>query len=84
MNLEIEDFISLVVKAIEKEQETLIWERWLALYPHMELKRFNFISFDNFKKDLLLHKPNPQSESDKSKEEIETEMMAVIAAYERR
>jgi len=68
---------SLIKHSVEKEQEKYIWEMWLARYQWMD--KDNFISFNDFKKNLL--KPTVQH-SNKSLEEIEEEMMKVVKAYE--
>ena len=73
------DIEKLVVKALEKEQETHIWDRWVRLCPYMELGQINFITFEDYKNALL--KPK-EKVSEKTSEEIMVEMMAVMSAHE--
>lgn len=71
----------LLVNAQEKQQEKLLWERWLAIYPYMEIGRFEFISFIDYKNKLLDKKFKT---TDITKEEIEEDILKVKALYERR
>lgn len=36
--------------AVEQKQEELLWEVWLARYPHMTQE--NYVSFEQFKIDV--------------------------------
>jgi len=71
----------LLIKAVEKQQEKLLWERWLAIYPYMEIGAWNFISFNDYK-DKLLNKE--MKTTDITAEEIEEDILQVKALYERR
>lgn len=73
------DLGKLIIKAIEKEQELKVWDRWIKLYPYMEFGRIKFISFDDYKNELL--KPKPKL-SEKTSEEIIAEFMPIISAHE--
>lgn len=63
MNLDVETFVRLVLKAFEKEAEEKIWQKWLVELPYME--KDNFMSFDVYK-----DKHFQQQKSDKNDEEI--------------
>ena len=41
--------IRLINRIYEKRNEEILYERWLTLYPHMELQRIKFISFNKYK-----------------------------------
>lgn len=71
----------LLIKAVEREQEARIWDRWIRLCPYMELKQINFMSFEDYKKALI--KPKAKA-STKTSEEIMAEMMPIVAAHENR
>ena len=73
--------LNLLIKAVEKEQEARIWERWITLIPYMELGRIKFISFDDYKKALL--KPKVKA-STKTTEEIMAEFLPIVSAHEKR
>lgn len=46
------DGMKLINKAFENEQDEIIYERWLTLYPYMEIKKIHFISFKDYKRKL--------------------------------
>ena len=46
MSMEIEDFILLIIKSIEKREEHKAWDMWLTRYQHMDKK--NFVPFSQF------------------------------------
>ena len=71
----------LLIKAVEKQQEKLLWERWLAIYPYMETGALNFISFNDYKSKLL---NKEMKTTDITAEEIEEDILKVKALYERR
>ena len=66
---------------MEQEQEEYVWELWSGTYPLMATGLVGFKSYNEFKRTLL--KPHIKY-SDKSFEEINKEMLAVVAAYEGR
>lgn len=47
LNLETDVFIDLLKKAIEKDLEEKLWEKWLVELPHMDEK--SFVPFDEYK-----------------------------------
>lgn len=77
--LDLEISLDLLTFAINKEKEDTAWERWIAIYPYMEMKRLEFMSFEKYKKELFEKKPKV---SKKTIEDIEEEMTKVIATYE--
>lgn len=71
--------VDFLVYAIEQEKEQAAWELWTNMYPFMTKE--TFIKFDDFKRKLF----QPQYRyTKKSLEEIEKEMLAVVAAYKGR
>lgn len=54
MEMDIEDFLKLIAKALEKQREQKAWEMWMALYPSMiipqPLQKEPFIEFVSFGK----------------------------------
>jgi len=72
--------VSYIYHALEKEQETTAWDLWSGLYPQMMLGYIKPQDFADFKKDLFVEE---KQVSKKTLEEIESEMMGVVAAYER-
>jgi hypothetical protein len=46
MSLDIDDFIRLIAKAVEKREEAKAWGMWLAKYPRMTKK--TFVPFSQF------------------------------------
>ena len=67
--------------AIEQEREGAILEQWRRLYPWMAAGLLGFKPYSEFRSEVL--KPQIRY-SQKSFEEIEAEMAAVVAAYEGR
>ena len=64
----------MLIKAYEQYVDKKAWSRWLVDYQYMT--KDNFVSFEQFKKDL--RKPKT---SDKSKTEILKEMLEVELAF---
>ena len=67
--------------AIEQEREQAILEQWRRLYPWMAAGLLSFKPYSEFRNEVL--KPQIRY-SEKTFEEVETEMLAVVAAYEGR
>ena len=66
---------------MEVEQEEYVWELWSGVYPLMKTGLATFKTYGEFKWEVL----NPRIKySNKSFEEINKEMLAVVAKYERR
>lgn len=67
--------------ALDQEREQGILDLWQRLYPWMAGGLLEFKSFKEFKAALL--KPQIQY-SETTTEDIEAEMLAIVAAYEGR
>ena len=66
-----------IIYAIEQEKEQAAWELWKTLYPFMAIEWLKPIKFEEFKRKLF----QPQYRyTQKSLDEIEKEMLAVVAA----
>jgi len=70
-----------VAHALEQERERELYDIWKRLYPWMAAGLLELKPFSEFGDAIL--KPQIQY-SNKSFEEVETEMLAVVAAYEGR
>lgn len=72
MNLEVDDFIDLVEKAMEKKRDEDFFAVWRGLVPHMN--QDNFISFEEYKGQLLSSQRRtkyvPPKEDKRTDEEI--------------
>jgi hypothetical protein len=75
--LDLEFNIDLILYALEKETEKILWEMWLLKYQHMD--KDNFINFEDFKNKAL-----KQNCTNKSYKEIEKEMKKIVKMHERR
>ena len=71
--------VGYIKHAVEQEQENILWEQWSRMYPLMNAGLIGFKSYNDFKREIL--KPRIKY-SDKSFEEVEKEMLAVVTAYE--
>ena len=47
LDLDVETFVGLLDKAIEKDIEDKLWQKWLVELPYMDEK--SFLSFDEYK-----------------------------------
>jgi hypothetical protein len=65
LEMDFEDGVEIINKAIEKSAEQRDWEIWVSLYPHFDKK--SFISFEKFSKGFRSAK-KPMGRA--SKEEI--------------
>ena len=70
-----------ITHAASQEKERESFEMWLRLYPFMAAGLVRHQGYREFRGDLL--KPKRQH-TKKSTQEIEKEMLAVVAAYEGR
>ena len=61
--------IMFIKKALEEEKDSIIWQMWLSVYPHMTEK--TFISYSDYKKRLL------KSSEASSHQQTDEEMMAM-------
>ena len=67
--------------AIEQEKEQAAWELWIGMYPFMAIEWLKPIKFEEFKNNLF---KKQYRYSQKSLDEIEEEMLAIVAAYKGR
>ena len=81
MDLPLSVAIDYIVYAIEQEKEQAAWELWKTLYPFMAMEWINHIKFEEFI-DKLFQKQYQYTQ--KSLDEIEEEMLAIVAAYKGR
>lgn len=70
--------MKLLIEALKKERENDAWDMWLTLYPRMNKE--NFMSFEDFKKEVI---KSAVRVSNKTKEEIEEEMLKIVALDKR-
>ena len=73
--------VDYLLYAIEQEKEQAAWELWTGMYPFMTMKWIDFVKFDEFRNKLF---QKNYKYTQKSLEEIETEMLAVVAKHEGR
>ena len=66
LNLEFEEGYEIISKALEKEVEEKLWDRWLIDYRNMT--KDSFISFEDYKNKLL--GVSIKAQDDTSKEEL--------------
>lgn len=71
---------SLLKAAYERE----LYERWLTLYPYMEIQRIEFLSFEDYKNKFLSNTQNDFSDKTITNEEIQEEMLEVVKYYEQK
>lgn len=74
-------FKKLLQVAYEKEA----YERWLTLYPFMEIGLANFISFEEYKNKILTrNKENTENNkiSEMKQKRNEVEMLELVKYYE--
>ena len=81
MDLPLSVAIDNIVYAVEQEKEQAAWELWCSLYPHMSMKLLEFIKFDDFKNKIF---QKQYQYTQKSLDEIEKEMLAVVEQYKGR
>lgn len=62
--------------ALKEERESTAWELWKSMYPNMMIGRQEFLSFSDYKKKIF---EKPVRYTEKKKEEIIDEMMAIRA-----
>lgn len=70
---------SLIRNAIEKQKDGLAWGLWKEAYPFMAAGMIKFVPYQDFKRKLTETKQTSKTDT----EEIEKEMLALVAAYER-
>lgn len=73
--------VDYLIYAIEQEKEQAAWELWIGMYPFMAIEWLKPIKFEEFKNNLF---KKQYRYSQKSLEEIEEEMLAVVAKHKGR
>jgi len=81
MDLPLSIAVDYLLYAIEQEKEQAAWELWTNMYPFMALEWLKPVKFDEFKRNLFKRQYQYTQKSD---DEIMTEMMKVVAAHEGR
>jgi len=58
MALDVDEFVRLINKSLEKREERKAWEMWLTLYPKMTKENFMpFSEFFNMQKKSISKRP---------------------------
>ena len=73
--------VDYLIYAIEQEKEQAAWELWTEMYPFMALEWLKPIKFEEFKSKLI---QKQYQYTQKPLEEIEQEMLAVVAKHKGR
>jgi len=74
--------VDYLLYAIEQEKEQAAWELWTKMYPYMVSGLIKeFIKFEEFKEKVF---KKQYQYTQKSLEDIEKEMLAVVAKHEGR
>lgn len=81
MDLPLSAAVDYLIYAIEQEKEQAAWELWTEMYPYMALEWLKPIKFEEFKNNLF---KKQYRYSQKPLEEIEKEMLAVVAKHKGR
>ena len=77
MELDSDTFIGLIQKAIEKDIEDRLWQKWLAELPNMDGK--TFIPFDRYKEKHFKHEETQKM----SDEEILQDAESILKSMSR-
>jgi hypothetical protein len=81
MDLPLSVAIDYIVYAVEQEKEQAAWELWIGTYPFMAIEWLKPIKFEEFKSNLF---KKQYRYTQKSLDEIEKEMLAVVAKHKGR
>ena len=81
MDLPLSAVVDYLIYAIEQEKEQAAWELWKTLYPFMAIEWLKPIKFEEFKSKLI---QKQYRYTQKSLEDIEKEMLAVVAKHKGR
>jgi len=81
MDLPLSAAMDYLIYAIEQEKEQAAWELWTKMYPFMAIEWLEPVKFDEFKSKLYQRQ---YRYTQKSLEEIEQEMLAVVAKHKGR
>ena len=81
MDLPLSVATEYIIYAVEQEKEQAAWELWKTLYPFMAMEWLKNIKFEEFKSKLI---QKQYRYTQKSLEDIEKEMLAVVAKHKGR
>ena len=81
MDLPLSVATEYIIYAVEQEKEQAAWELWKTLYPLMTIDWLKPIKFEEFKEKVF---KKQYQYTQKSLEEIEKEMLAVVAKHKGR
>ncbi len=81
LKLPVHRITQLLFKVIEKQNERMVRDRWLSLYPYMEMRKLNFVTYSDYKDKLIQAK---KRYTDITNEQIDAELSAVMRAHEGR
>lgn len=81
MDLPLSAAVDYLIYAIEQEKDQAAWELWVGMYPYMSMEWLKPIKFEKFKEELF---QKQYRYTQKSLEEIEQEMLAVVAKHKGR
>jgi len=81
MDLPLSAAVDYLLYAIEQEKEQAAWDLWTEMYPYMALEWLKPIKFEEFKGNLF---QKQYRYTQKSLEEIEKEMLTVVAKHKGR
>lgn len=73
--------VDYLIYAIEQEKEQAAWDLWTEMYPYMALEWLKPIKFEEFKNKLF---QKQYRYTQKSLDEIEKEMLAIVARHKGR
>jgi hypothetical protein len=81
MDLPLSTAVDYLIYAIEQEKEQAAWELWIGMYPFMAIEWLKPIKFEEFKSKLI---QKQYRYTQKSLDEIEEEMLAVVVKHKGR
>ncbi|MCI8396830.1 MAG: hypothetical protein HFJ52_04060 [Clostridia bacterium] len=75
--------LSKLADFLRYAQEKEVYERWLTLYPYMEIGKIEFISFKEYKEKILQKVQVSTKNSKLTDEEIIKQGLTIVEAYEK-
>lgn len=73
----------MLPKLLKVAYEKEAYERWLTLYPFMEVGFINFISFSKYKKKILQNATENKVITEKQYKQNDKEMTELVKYYEK-
>ena len=73
----------MLPKLLKVAYEKEAYERWLTLYPFMEVGFINFISFSEYKKKILQNAAENKVITEKQYKKNDKEMTELVKYYEK-